>query len=294
MSDSYQLDPRAVRRAFDKAAATYDQAAALQDEVRNRLLERLTLVRRMPETILDLGAGTGVGARALRDSYARAQVIALDASIRMLDIARQRQRLFRKFDRLCADAGALPLRDGSIDWCISNLMLPWCDPPDAVFREVRRVLRPGGLFTFTTFGPDSLTELRCAWSKIDSDEHVHRFIDMHDLGDALLRSGFAEPVMDVERIVLTYPSADQLMVELKNSGSVTATVARVRHVGSKSKLNALKRAYDSNDQGRVSATFEVIFGHAWNSEHESHDRHAMPENETRIPVSALRGSRRRI
>src|SRR5215831_16919621 len=262
--DVYQLDPQAIRRAFDKAAFHYDGAAALQVEVRSRLHERLKVIRTAPQSILDFGAGTGESSRWLKRRYPRAQVVALDLSPRMLQIARRKQSWFRPFARVCARGVQLPLADGTIDWCVSNLALPWCTPPDLVFKEVQRVLKPNGLFSFTTLGPDTLRELRIAWSSIDAHPHVHRFVDMHDLGDALLRAGFAEPVMDVERIVLTYATAEQLMRELKNTGATTATVGRARDLGNRGRLRALKTSLLAQTSSlRLTATFEVVYGQAW-------------------------------
>jgi len=138
--------------------------------------------------------------------YSKAQVIALDSSRKMLQEAARQQSWLRPFGRVCADAELLPFADGSIDLIVSNLMLQWCNP-DAVFAEFRRVLAPHGLLSFSAFGPDTLRELRAAWKQVDSHSHVHQFIDMHDLGDALVRGGFAAPVLDVERF--TYPAVSQ-------------------------------------------------------------------------------------
>src|SRR3984957_6336118 len=156
MSDdigAYALEPARVRRAFDRAAKTYDAAAGLHAEVRENLLQRLQLVTLVPRVVLDAGAGTGLGSRALKRRYPKAQVVALDSSRQMLQVAGKQQSWLRPFERVCADAQALPLRDGSVDLIVSNLMLQWCDP-DAIFTEFRRVLRPGGLLSFSAFGPD--------------------------------------------------------------------------------------------------------------------------------------------
>ncbi len=285
MTDHQQLDPIVVRRAFGRAAATYDSAAVLQSEVRTRLLERLQLVRDAPQTILDLGAGTGFASRELKKRFRNSEVIALDFALPMLQQARRRQSVFRRFGRVCASAIALPLRDNSIDWCVSNLMLPWSDVPDPIFAAVNRVLKPNGLFSFTTFGPDTLHELRNAWAKVDRGPHVHRFIDMHDLGDALLRAGFAEPVMDVERIVLTYDQLPQLFRELKQTGSTTATLGRIRHLGSRELLRALVNAYEPlRSETRLPVTFEIVYGQAWCTEAPT-ARQSRPE--TRIPIASI-------
>jgi malonyl-CoA O-methyltransferase len=262
--DPYALDPKSLKRTFSRAARTFDAAAALQTEVRGRLLERLAPIRDNPSVVLDIGAGTGHGSRALKRRFPAAQVIALDFALPMLREARRQQSFFRKFGRICADTIKLPFRSHSVDWCVSNLALTWCEPLDPAFAEIRRVLKPKGLLTFTTLGPDTLRELRTAWDAIDRGPHVHRFVDMHDLGDALIRAGFAEPVLDVERIVLTYDEPAKLFRELKETGLTTATAGRVRHLGTRSLLRALAAAYEPlRIDGRIPATFEIVYGHAW-------------------------------
>jgi malonyl-CoA O-methyltransferase len=273
--DEYFLDPRRIRRAFDKAATTFDGAAVVHSEIRQRLLERLDVVRLEPSLILDLGAATGHGSRALQDRYTRSQVLAIDASIRMLQQARRQQRWLRRFKRVAADAARLPLRDGSADLVFSNLMLQWCSDPDVIFRETRRVLRPNGLFTFASLGPDSLREMRAAWSRVDSHVHVHRFIDMHDLGDAVVRAGFAEPVMDTERLTITYSSIETLMRELRQSGSGNGAKGRRHGLVGRSARRGVDEALDATRvNGVVPVTLEVVYGHAWagNSTGRSRDR----------------------
>jgi malonyl-CoA O-methyltransferase len=184
MADEFFLDPRAVRRSFDRASRTYDASAAVQAEIRTRLLERLDIVRLQPTAVLDLGAGTGHASRDLKRRYPSAQVVAVDASLPMLRESAHQQRFLRRFASVCADAHRLPLRSQSFDLVLSNLLIEWCHDPDAVFAEAARVLRPQGLFTFTTVGPDTLKELRELWRGVDPFTHVHRFIDMHDFGDA--------------------------------------------------------------------------------------------------------------
>jgi len=197
--DPFHIELEQVRRHFGGAARSYDEAAEVQGEVLERLLERLDGVAREPRIVLDAGAGTGRGTRALSDRYPRARVIALDIAEPMARAARRRRPWFRKFHSVCADAARLPLADASVDLVFSNLMLQWTGDPAAVFTEARRVLKPDGLLLFSSFGPDTLRELRMAWAEADERVHVNRFIDMHDLGDALLRCGFVNPVMDVDR-----------------------------------------------------------------------------------------------
>jgi malonyl-CoA O-methyltransferase len=260
---AYALDIPRVRRSFDRAAATYDAAAVLHAEVRANLLQRLDLMALTPRVVVDAGAGTGHGARALIRRYPKALVIALDFSQRMLQVAGGQQSWLRRFSRVCADAVRLPLADGSVELILSNLMLQWCDP-DAVFAEFRRVLAPHGLLSFTTLGPDTLRELRSAWGEVDSRSHVNQFIDMHDLGDALVRGGFAAPVLDVERYTLTYLDLRRVAADLKATGAHNATKGRAKGLTGRRQFAALQTAYESFRQdGRLPATYEVVFGHAW-------------------------------
>jgi malonyl-CoA O-methyltransferase len=288
--DEYFLSPRAVRRAFDAASRTYDAAAEVQREIRSRLLDRLDLVRLDPRVILDLGAGDGRGARALKDRYPKARVIALDLSQNMLELAAHRQGLLRRFDRVLGDAHRLPLSRGRIDLVFSNLALEWCTDLDAVFGEIRRVLRPGGLLMFTTLGPDTLKELREAWRRVDQYAHVHRFIDMHDLGDALMRARFAKPVMDVERLTITYASLERLHRELKATGSGNLAQGRLRGLSGRGRKRMLEDQVSGMiREGVLPISVEVVHGHAWAGE----DRKSREERgEVRVPLSALKRMQR--
>jgi malonyl-CoA O-methyltransferase len=287
--DRFALDARLVRRSFDAAGSTYDAAAVLQDTVRSRLHERLDVAKVEPRVVLDLGTGTGHGARSLKARYPSARVIAIDIAPGMLAAARRRRGWRRRFDLVLGDAGRLPLKDATVDVVVSNLMLQWCDPPDTVFEEVLRVLRPDGLFTFTTFGPDTLGELRAAWTTVDRYTHVNRFIDMHDLGDALLRTQFTEPVMDVERYTLTYPDTPALMRDLKAIGAHNVTRGRPPGLTGKGRFAAMRAAYEAyRCDGRLPATYEVVYGQAWVPRQR---RQQSASREVAVPVTAI-GTRR--
>jgi malonyl-CoA O-methyltransferase len=260
---AFALDAARARRAFDRAAVHYDRAAVVQAQVRDDLLRRLELTALAPRVVLDAGSGTAHGARALKRRYPRAQVVAVDFAPGMLRAAVRQQSWRRKFARVCADAAALPLAAASVDLVFSNLLLPWCDP-ERVLAEFRRVLAPRGLLTFTSLGPDTLRELRGAWASVDADAHVHHFVDMHDLGDALVRAGFAAPVLDVERYAVTYADGRALMSDLKRTGAHNAAPGRPRGLTGRGKLAAMLRAYEPHRQdGRLPATVEVVFGLAW-------------------------------
>jgi len=266
MSDedgAYALDAAWVRRSFDRASTTYDAAAVLQSEVRDLLLDRLDLTAVVPRVVLDAGAGTGHASRALKRRYPRAIVLAVDSALGMLRAAAGRQSWFRPFAGVCADAVRLPLKDGSVDLILSNFLLPWSDP-DAVFAEFRRVLAAHGLLSFTSLGPDTLRELRAAWAQVDSHSRVHPFIDMHDIGDALVRAGFAAPVLDVERYTLTYTHVRGLAADLKAVGAHNATAGRLKGLTGPRKFAAMQAAYEVHrHDGRLPATYEVVFGQAW-------------------------------
>jgi len=291
VTDPFRIDGGRVRRSFGRAAAGYDDAAVLQARVRDELLDRLDVVRLEPAMVLDLGAGTGQASLALKRRYRRSEIVALDLSPGMLRQATRRQTLLRRFRRVCADAAALPLRAASADLVLSSLMLQWCNDPDAVFRECRRVLRPGGLLSFATFGPDTLVELRRAWGAADGHAHVNRFIDMHDLGDALLRAGLAEPVLDVERITLTYDSVRDLMGDLKAIGAHNANAGRPRGLTGKGALARMTAAYEEfRRDGRLPATYEVVYGQAWCPAGSPRERGT--PGEVTVPVDQI-GRRRR-
>ncbi len=261
--EAYALDPRRVRRSFDRAASTYDAAAVLHAEVRANLLERLDLMVLQPRVVLDAGAGTGHASRELKRRYPKALVIALDSSPGMLGEARHRQSWLRPFARICADAQQLPLADASVDLILSNLMLPWCEP-EPVLAEFRRVLKPRGLLTFTSLGPDTLREFRSAWAAVDPGSHVHQFLDMHDIGDALVRGGFASPVLDVERYTLTYVDIRRAAADLKATGARNVTAGRPQGLTGRRKYAGLQSAYERfREDGRLPATYEVVFAHAW-------------------------------
>ena len=261
------LDRAAMRSHFNKAASAYDAHAVLQREVAQRLLERLVLIRLEPETILDLGCGTGFCTRALARRYPGARVLGLDIAPAMAGQARRRlgwrQRWFGRQSYGCGDAEQLPLADRSVDLVVSSLTIQWCDPR-RTFAEVARVLRPGGLFLFSSMGPDTLKELRQAWRAVDETPHVHPFLDMHDLGDMLHGGGFADPVMDMEHLLMTYATVEAALRDIRGIGAANADTSRRRGLTGKRRYAAFREAYLAlQQQGRIPATFELVFGLGW-------------------------------
>ncbi|MDG2523822.1 malonyl-ACP O-methyltransferase BioC [Stenotrophomonas sp. HITSZ_GD] len=261
------FDPRHVRRAFSRAAGSYDAASPLQLEVGRRLLESLDyLDDRQPQVVLDVGAGTGHASAAMKKRWPKAQVIALDQAVPMLLEAKKQAGWWRPFQRLAGDAHALPLADGSVDVIFSNLCLQWVEDLPAVFAGFRRALKPGGLLLCSTFGPDTLIELREAFAQADGAvPHVSRFPPIAQFGDALMMAGFRDPVLDRDPFTLTYPDLPALMRELRAMGATNALSARRHTLTGKQRFAAAAAAYEPmrRPDGKLPSTWEVIYAHAW-------------------------------
>lgn len=268
--NEFLIDKQQMRRAFSRAAADYDTAAVLQREVCTRMLERLDYIKLQPTRVLDAGSGTGRGAGQLAQRYPAAQMIALDIAIGMLQAARGRSGWWRKLFggamqmQVCGDVEALPLAANSVEMVWSNLALQWCNDLPAAFVELHRVLKVDGLLMFSTFGPDTLKELRQAFNGVDQHNHLNRFTDMHDIGDMLTHSGFAEPVMDMEYITLTYDDVRGVLYDLKRIGAHNATAGRGQGLMGKNAWARLAENYERlRRDGKLPATYEVVYGHAW-------------------------------
>ena len=267
---SETVNKREVRRAFNKAAATYDAAAVLQHEVCSRMAERLDYIKHRPAILLDAGSGTGNALAPLRGRYRDAHIIAFDLAHAMLQQGRARSPWWRALPGLraplscvCGDIEQLPFATDSVDMVWSNLALQWVNDLPATFKEMYRVLKPGGLLMFSTFGPDTLKELREAYSG-SGYTHVSRFIDMHDIGDMLTAARYADPVIDMEPFTLTYDTVRQPMHDLKAIGAHNATSGRPQTLSGKGLLNAVTAGYERfRRDGKLPATFEVVYGHAW-------------------------------
>jgi malonyl-CoA O-methyltransferase len=240
----------------------------LAREVEARMRERLQYIKLAPQRVLDAGCGDGHGAKRLAEIYPQAQLLGLDFAYPMLRAARG-ARLQRLFARehvacLCADMAALPLAAGSVDLVWSNLALHCGGDPLPALKEMQRVLRVGGLLMFSCYGPDTLKELRSAFAAQDDAMHVHDFIDMHDLGDMLSACGYAEPVMDMELITVTYADVDTLIKDLRASGQVNALAGRRRGLTGKRVFERMRAAYEQMRRGgSLPASFEIVYGHAW-------------------------------
>jgi len=257
------IDARIARRRFDRAANGYAQASRLEAEIGARMLERLAYVKLVPRRVLDAGSGPGRDARALARRYRGAQVIALDFSMRML--GRRGGAVARWFSRnrnhsVCGNFERLPIAAASADMVWSNMALHWAADPAAALHEFHRVLAPEGLLMFSTLGPDTLGELRAAAGA----GRVHYFSDMHDLGDMLVAAGFAQPVMDMERVTMVYADGAALLADLRASGQTSALVGRARGLSGRRFRAALMEKLAAQRQGgKLRVGYEVVYGHAW-------------------------------
>ena len=269
--DIAEIDRRAMRTAFEKAASSYDAVAVLQQEVASRLVERMSLMAMKPVSILDAGSGTGFVSQLLATRYPKAKITALDLAFNMLKQAKSKhsfkQRWQKKFRYVNAEVESLPFADASVELIISGLTLQWCQDLPKVFKEFRRVLAPGGLLLFSSFGPDTLKELRHSWAEVDDVPHVNAFADMHDVGDALMQSGFADPVMDMEMLTVTYKDVKTVMSDLKQIGAHNVMQGRSHNITGKNKLQKMIEAYEQfRVDGLLPVSHEIVYGHAWVAE----------------------------
>jgi malonyl-CoA O-methyltransferase len=256
---------------FSAAAASYDSAAFLASETGARMDERLSLTKIEPRRVADIGCATGDGIRALQRRYPAAQALAIDFAMPMLRVVRARGGRMAQFLRkapqvVCADAAALPLATGSLGLVWSNLMLQWFDDPQPTLLEMHRILDVGGLVMFTSFGPDTLKELReaIATTPVGAGDTpiisgLKKFHDMHDIGDMLLAAGFADPVMDMEMITVNYSHPRKFLADQRKLG------VRRQLLGERSwqAWRQIFAAWRPNSDGKFPASFEIVYGHAW-------------------------------
>ena len=245
-----------VRSAFNKASSDYDAHAFLQKEIAARLDTKLNVISGKSRVILDLGAGTGLLSQHLSERFPDSQLICLDFA----HLALKNNPLNNK---ICADAYHLPLADNSVDMIVSSLMMQWCPDLNTLFSECFRVLKNDGVVLFSTFGPDTLKELKKSWAVVDDTTHVNTFTDMHDIGDQMLQNGFQSPVMEMETLTLTYQTVTDLLRDLKAIGAQTVG-SRSKSLTGKDKFQLMIKMYESyRNNGKLPATYEVIYGHAW-------------------------------
>jgi malonyl-CoA O-methyltransferase len=278
MSAPLPLDHALVRKRFNAVAASYANAAVVQREVGNRLLERFDLMRIAPQTILDVGCGAGTHTQALRARFPEAAVIAIDLAAAMAELASPAPsgfiakvtRAFGKSAResgIVADMSKLPIKHASADVLWSNFALQWANDLPALFAEWNRALKTDGVLMFTAPGPDTLRELQSAVAKAlpSRATSLHRYTDLHDIGDMLVHAGFADPVMDMEVITLEYKTTDALWKDLRAQGAMSAVVSREKGLLTPHQWRRLNEALEAqrDANGMIRMSVEVVYGHAW-------------------------------
>ena len=295
MSEPVGIEKQRVRDDFSKAAASYDTAAVLQHEVCERTLERVEMLKLQPRRVLDIGTATGRSLKGLTSRFPNSSMIGCDLALPMLLWCRRHHDVVHTNALVCNDAEQLPFANGSVDLIFSSSTFQWCENLPQVFSECMRVLRIGGVLIFSTFGPDTLHQLRDSFATLDDYRHVHEFVDMHHIGDMLLAEHFADPVVDMEMIDIQYQSLSQLLQDLKNTGS-RGKFGSVHVVApglmGRQKYRSLVQAYEEyrQDNGMLPASYEVIYGYARKSTDPVLE--AADDNEVRIPVDHLQGRNR--
>ena len=260
------FDRRRLRHSFGRAAAGYAEVAVLQREVESRLLEQLEVLEdTRPLRILDVGSGPGRASGAMKGRWPKSEVIALDLALPMLRQVGKHTRFWRPVKRVCADATQLPIADGSIDLLFSSLCLQWVQDLPSALSEFRRVLRPGGLLLFSTFGPDTLVELREAYLEAgERQPPLSPFAAIQQVGDALMAAGYRNPVVQREAFTLTYADVMTLLRELRAIGAGDARVQRPRGLGGRGRQRAMIAAYETRrEDGKLPSTWEVLTAMAW-------------------------------
>lgn len=263
-AQSSAIRSRDVRRRFDRAAGSFEKYDFVHAATREGLFARLEPIVIDAKTVVDLGCATGSACRPLAKRFRHAHIIALDLSANMLQEVRGKQSWFVRYSLLLANANAIPLADQCVDVVFANQLLPWIDDAATVFAEVARVLRQDGLFLFASLGPDSLAELREAWQSADAGIHVNRFPDMHDIGDAAVRAGLIDPVLDVDRLSVTYQDAGALFRDLTGCGARNSLADRNNALVGRARFDTMTAALERHRKdGTIELDLELIYGHCW-------------------------------
>ena len=259
-----KLNVADVRHRFDQAADSFNHADFLHRATFDGIMERLAPVVTAPSVIVDLGAATGTGSRRLAKEFRGARVVGLDASLKMLLQSKRRRSWLSRVSELQGDANRMPLQTGCADLVIANMLLPWIDDLPGCLAEIARVLRKDGVFVFSSLGPDSLSEIRKAWGAVDQDAHVIPYPDLHDIGDAMVRAGLRDPVLDVDSLSVSYEDTASMYRDLTRCGARNCLEQRRRTLTGKQRFRAMESELRSCfADGRLTLHLELVYGHAW-------------------------------
>ncbi len=280
---NYGPDPEAVRRVYDRTGPDYGEASEAAREIFRRLIGRLDYFSIKPSAVLDLGCGTADSLRILKRRYRGSFLTGLDISMGMLRQSKTRLSVLKKTALVQADAHQLPYGDKSFDLIVSNLLLLFCPQPESVFREINRVLKPGGALLFTTLGPDSMKSLLDCMHRIDPASQRLAFVDMHDIGDVMMRAGLAQPVLDIEYLRLTYPTVPDMLTELRACGGANSAIGRRHGLMAPAKAREIRRALESESIDELN--LEIIHGHAWKGR-QNHEVPTLPERYIPIKIDS--------
>ena len=252
-----------IEKIKKNVAKNYIDSAVVQKEIINRLMQRLSFFNLSPRKVIDIGSGVGLSTKKLMELYSKSEFHMLDNSFKSLEenIINE-NNLFT----VCADFTKVPYESNTFDFVFSSSALHWELDIHSSFKEIFRILKPGGLLLFSTYGPDTLIELRSAWAQVDNKKHVNDFYDMHDIGDLMLNLNFIDSVVDAEKIIIQYENIRQLQKDLKNIGSkVLPGDDRSKSLSGVSAMKAMYAEYGNfrSKSGDLPATYEVIYGSAW-------------------------------
>lgn len=274
-----------ICNAFNKNAQDYEQAAIVQREIGDRLFERLDYLKIQPRSVLDLGCGSGYFSKQLKKRYPKALIVGLDLAIEMLSQSKAKQSWLKQWPLVNADMTSMPFPTGTFDLVFANQAIHWVNPVNLVMQEINRVMNVDGCFMFSTLGPDTFRELREAWAFADPYAHTNNFMDMHDLGDAMLMEHFLDPVVDMEKLSVHYATLSSLVRALKSQGVRNINLARNQGLTGKKPWRIFEEsmALFCTEKGLYPLTYEVVYGHAWKGV-----THRTDGNETFIPVSQIR------
>lgn len=288
-SSIQRVDPAHLMAVYSQQAEQYEQHAALEREVADRLLERIDYQRRTPARIIDLGCGSGYCAAALKRKYRKAEVVGVDFALPMCRLTASKASFMRPLRVVCANISSLPFAHRSADLLVANLSLQWSADLTQLFNGLRRVMQPGGLLLFSLPVTDSLREMKQACQSAGLESGIGTFPDIHDIGDALLAAGFRDPVMDAELITLNYPSLAAMLQELKAVGASS-------YFNDFMALQSISDRFAAHYPVAQNATlwplsWEIAYGAAFGPEEGQPVRSGGVEVAT-FSVEALRGSRR--